>query len=183
MFFRKKGQLTVDEGTPTQLTEKQVSPPIYLLVAMGGTFDVLHRGHRLLLKKAFEVGRTVTIGVTSDVFAPSFINRTKSICSNLGRRTLKKLLEKWGVLSRARIVKLDDRFGPTIASPRIQALVVSKRTVRTGYEINRRRRLKGLKPLAIVTIDLIQAQDKKPISSTRIRRGRIDREGRVVRGR
>jgi len=60
---------------------------------------------------------------------------------------------------------------------------VSKRTVRTGYEINRRRRLRGLNPLAIVTIDLIRADDKKSISSTRIRRGRIDREGRVVTGR
>ena len=183
MLFRKKGELAVTEGTPTQVTEKQVSPPIYLLVAMGGTFDVLHRGHRLLLKKAFEVGRTVTIGITSDVFARQLHKPHKVDLFDSRKKDLEKLLEKWGVLSRAKIVKLDDRFGPTIASPRIQALVVSKRTVRTGYEINRRRRLKGLKPLAIVTIDLIQAQDKKPISSTRIRRGRIDREGRVVTGR
>ena len=153
------------------------------LVAMGGTFDVLHRGHRLLLRKAFEVGKKVTIGITSDGFARQLHKPHKIDPFESRKIELENLLRSWGVLSRARIVRLDDRFGPTIITSRIEAIVVSKRTVRTGYEINRRRRLSGLEPLAIVAIDLIKAQDRKPISSTRIRRGRIDREGRVVRRR
>ena len=155
----------------------------YRLVAMGGTFDVLHRGHRLLLKKAFDVGKMVTIGITSDDFARQLHKPHKIDPFESRKIELENLLRSWGVLSRARIVQLDDRFGPTIITSRIEAIVVSKRTVRTGYEINRRRRSRGLKPLAIVAIDLIKAQDRKPISSTRIRRGRIDREGRVVRKR
>jgi len=150
---------------------------------MGGTFDVLHRGHRLLLKKALEVGKNVTIGVTSDAFARELHKPHKIDPFESRKMELQNLLRNWGVLSRSRIVRLDDRFGPTITTSRIQAIVVSKRTVKTAYEINRRRRLRDLKPLAIVAIDLIQAQDRKPISSTRIRRGRIDREGRVVRSR
>jgi len=150
---------------------------------MGGTFDVLHRGHRLLLRKAFEVGERVTIGVTSDVFARQ-LHKPHKIDPFESRKTqLEKVLKGWGVLSRARIVRLNDRFGPTITAHGIDAIVVSKRTAKTGYEINRRRRLLGLRPMAIVAIDLIQAQDRKPISSTRIRRGRIDREGRLVRRR
>ncbi len=147
---------------------------------MGGTFDVLHRGHRLLLEKAFEVGKQVTIGVTSDTFARQLHKPHKIDPFESRKRTLESLLRHWEVLSRSRIVLLDDRFGPTITSSRIQAIVVSKRTLQTAYEINRRRRLRNLAPLVIVAIDLIQAQDKRPISSTRIRRGRIDREGRVV---
>lgn len=148
---------------------------------MGGTFDVLHRGHRLLLKKALEVGKNVTIGITSDAFARQLHKPHKIDPFKSRKIELEHLLRKWGVLSRSKIVRLDDRFGPTTTTPRIQAIVVSKRTVKTAYEINRRRRLRDLKPLAVVAIDLIQAQDRKPISSTRIRRGRIDREGRVVR--
>jgi pantetheine-phosphate adenylyltransferase len=77
-------------------------------------------------------------------------------------------------------VPLHDRFGPTVEDRRIEALVVSKRTIHTAYEINSKRRMNHLKSLAIVPIDLIMAEDKRPISSTRIRRGRIDREGRLV---
>ncbi|MGD0423800.1 MAG: pantetheine-phosphate adenylyltransferase [Candidatus Bathyarchaeia archaeon] len=163
--------------------KRQENGPSYTHVAMGGTFDVLHRGHRLLLKKAFEVGKNVTIGVTSDAFARQLHKPHKIDPFESRRIELENLLGRWGVLSRSRIVRLDDRFGPTITTPGIQAIVVSKRTVKTAYEINRRRRLMRINPLAIVAIDLIQAQDRKPISSTRIRRGRIDREGHVVRKR
>ena len=37
-------------------------------VAVGGTFDVLHRGHRKLIMKAFEIGNHVLIGLCSDAF-------------------------------------------------------------------------------------------------------------------
>src|SRR5438132_5532905 len=38
----------------------------YQLVALGGTFDLLHAGHRHLLSEAFKLGDTVLIGVTRD---------------------------------------------------------------------------------------------------------------------
>jgi pantetheine-phosphate adenylyltransferase len=38
-------------------------------VAVGGTFDEFHRGHRVLLMKAIEVGEFILIGLCSDEFA------------------------------------------------------------------------------------------------------------------
>lgn len=150
------------------------------LVAMGGTFDVLHRGHRKLLRQAFTIGRNVMIGITSDEFARTLHKPHKLDSYAKRKRDVERLLSRWGVLSRAKIVPLRDRYGPTVRESRIQAIVVSRRTLKTAYEINSKRRANRLKPLIIDPIDLIMAEDKRPISSTRIRRGRIDREGRLV---
>ncbi len=38
-------------------------------VAVGGSFDPFHKGHRELLTKAFEIGEKVFIGVVSDKFS------------------------------------------------------------------------------------------------------------------
>jgi len=141
---------------------------------------VLHNGHKTLLKQAFGIGRKVMIGVTSDEFAKS-LHKPHKLDSYTKRRVyLERLLERWKVRRRASIVPLEDRYGPTIRVSGIDALVVSKRTVKTAYEINAHRRTRGLKPLDIVPIDLLMAEDSRPISSTRIRRGKIDRHGRLV---
>jgi len=149
------------------------------MVALGGTFDVLHKGHRRLLRQAFRIGRRVTIGVTSDGFARTLHKPHKVDPFSVRKKELQKLLSRWHVLRRARIVELNNRYGPTVTTSKVQALVVSRRTIRTAYQINSKRRSRRIKPLEIFPIDLILAQDRRPISSTRIRRGRIDREGRI----
>ena len=42
---------------------------IFSLIAMGGTFDIVHKGHLTLLTHAFEISDKVIIGLTSDEFA------------------------------------------------------------------------------------------------------------------
>lgn len=154
---------------------------VYRTVAVGGTFDVLHNGHKKLLRQAFAVGRKVVIGVTSDDFAKS-LHKPHKVDPYVTRRVdLEHLLERWGALSRATIVPLHDRYGLTLDVSDIDALIVSRRTLKTAYEINAKRKAKGLKPLQIVPIELLLADDRRPISSTRIRRGKIDRHGRLVR--
>jgi len=153
---------------------------MYKTVAMGGTFDVLHNGHKQLLQKAFAVGQTVMIGISSDQFARSLHKPHKVDPYSKRRVDLERLLKRWNVLSRAVIVPLQDRYGPTVNGSTIDALIVSRRTLKAGEQINSRRIAKGLRPLEIVPIDLLLAQDRRPISSTRIRRGKIDRRGRLV---
>ena len=42
---------------------------LFDLVAMGGTFDVIHSGHMALLNKAFSLSSKVIIGLSSDQLA------------------------------------------------------------------------------------------------------------------
>ncbi len=41
----------------------------FTLVATGGTFDIIHRGHLTLLSDAFAISDKIIIGLTSDELA------------------------------------------------------------------------------------------------------------------
>ena len=41
----------------------------FTLVALGGTFDIIHAGHIALLDKAFSISKKVILGLTSDELA------------------------------------------------------------------------------------------------------------------
>lgn len=151
----------------------------YKLVATGGTFDVIHRGHLALLQKAFEVSESVIIGVTSDKFAAE---RGKKIVNNYGTRTsgLSKLLDSMFKNQKYQIKELNEDFGPALYTNNVEALIASKETGHKGTLLNKLRGEKGLRPVDVVTVDLVLAKDGKRISSTRIRGGEIDPEGNLL---
>ncbi len=145
-------------------------------VVLGGTFSPLHKGHRALLRKALSLGE-VTIGLTSDSFASSLKKRRVSPFAER-RGFLEKILKEWR--KRARIIKIDDKFGPTLKED-FDYMVVSPETLATAELINDKRKETGRKPLEIVRIDWVAADDGRPISSTRIIDGEIDTEGRLLK--
>ncbi len=150
-------------------------------VAVGGTFDELHLGHRVLLLKAFEIGQRVLIGLCSDEFVKKLGKPHTTASYEERLRELKSFLDDLGVVERSEIISLTDPFGPTINDRCIQAVIVSDETKSAANEINKERTKKGLNPLSIVTINMVPSEDCSPISTTRIRRGEIDREGRLTK--
>ncbi|MBI3955269.1 adenylyltransferase/cytidyltransferase family protein, partial [Candidatus Gottesmanbacteria bacterium] len=50
----------------------------YKTVAIGGTFDRLHKGHRYFIKQTFYYAQKVIIGLTSDEFVKAKISNFKS---------------------------------------------------------------------------------------------------------
>ncbi|UVS69217.1 pantetheine-phosphate adenylyltransferase [Nitrososphaera viennensis] len=152
----------------------------FRVVATGGTFDEIHAGHIALLSKAFEVGEKVIIGVTSD----EFVKGRKKINHDFSRRvsSLKEMIRKeFGDNVSYEIAKLDSEFGPAVTTGDVGALVASAETQEKGTRLNEIRKKNGLAPAQVIAVPLIKAEDGKPISSTRIRAGEIDRNGRLLK--
>jgi len=153
----------------------------FKVVAVGGTFDELHKGHKTLLLKAFEVGEQVLIGLCTDEFVAK-MNKPHPVAPYGERLTeLESFLRAYGLLERAKIIPLNDAYGVTLQRGCLEALVVSRETEPTAKKINEERAKRGLEPLHIVVIDMVPAENHAPISTTRIRKGEIDREGRLIK--
>ncbi len=152
-------------------------------VAVGGTFDEFHKGHRALLMKAFEIGEKVLIGLSSDEFAEKLKKQKNHVIACYEKRLieLKDFLRHYGFFERAEIIPLNDAYGVTLSQGCLDALVVSQETEYMAQEINKKREKKGLKPLVIIVIEMVPAENCVPISTTRIRHGEIDREGRLLK--
>ena len=153
----------------------------FKVVAVGGTFDEFHKGHHALLSKAFEVGERVLIGLCTDEFVRRMRKPHPVDCYEKRLEELKNFLRSNGWLERAEIIPLNDRYGVTLSGGCVEALVVSRETEPVACEINKKRKELGLPSLEIVVIDMVPAENHIPISTTRIRRGEIDREGRLLK--
>lgn len=147
---------------------------------MGGTFDILHLGHLDLLKKSFEIGAFVVIGLTSDKFAKATLNKKLRNSFEVRYKNLETFIHDEIGLTSYEITKLEEEFGPLMFSDSVDCLVVSSETSMKGKRINSHRSKKGLLPVDIITVELRMAEDGSPISSTRIRANEIDSTGRMV---
>lgn len=155
----------------------------FRVVALGGTFDLLHKGHEALISKAFEIGKTVIIGVTSDSFVKK-LKKTHPIQSYGARvREVRRFLRSKRWENRATLVPLRDPYGPPARVANVEALVITPSTLANAARINLLREKNGLGVLTIVRVGLAIAEDGEPVSSTRIRVGEIDRQGRLLRKR
>lgn len=146
-------------------------------VVIGGTFGILHKGHEKLLRKAFGLGE-VFIGLTSDTMARKMKKR-KVQGFKYRKKELRGFIKK-KFKAEPRIAKIEDKFGPALRE-NFDYIVVSPETYKTALLINKKRQERNKKLIKIIEIEFVLAKDGKPISSTRILKGEIDREGKLLK--
>ncbi|HJJ23487.1 MAG TPA: pantetheine-phosphate adenylyltransferase [Nitrosopumilus sp.] len=150
----------------------------FSLIATGGTFDIIHRGHLTLLSDAFVIADKVIIGLTSDELA----EKKGKITINKYEKRLENLIaiiSKEFPNSLFQINKLDNDFGPAILEQGVEALIVSDETSNQGTVLNQLRAEKKLAPVKIITVPMFLAKDGTRISTTRIKNSEIDTEGNL----
>ena len=151
----------------------------FSLVATGGTFDIIHRGHLTLLSNAFALSDKVVIGLTSDELAEKkgklSINKYEKRLENLTQ-----VISKEFPNSSFQISKLNNDFGPAVLEKGVEALVVSDEKSNQGTVLNQLRAEKKLSPVKIITVPMFLAKDGKRISTTRIKNSEIDAEGNLL---
>jgi len=150
-------------------------------LAVGGTFDLFHTGHKATLLKAFALSERVLIGVTSDQLAARQGKRHKVEPYASRVTELREFLRREKLDERAEIIPINSKFGVADMEPNLDTILVSDETYQVALDINRAREKTGLKRLEIVLNEKLSAEDGGSLSSTRIRSGEIDRQGHILK--
>mmetsp|Transcript_44029 Transcript_44029/g.171850 ORF Transcript_44029/g.171850 Transcript_44029/m.171850 type:complete len:251 (-) Transcript_44029:895-1647(-) len=156
----------------TGVTESMPELKRYKTVAVGGTFDRLHAGHRLLLAaSAVTATERLIIGISG----PQLLKRKKfaNLIQSFAERS--RRAEEFVLTINPHITvevtELKDASGPTRTRENLDAIVVTKETRRGADDINRlRTEEEGLRQLEVVVVELLYPADgTEKLSSTNFR--------------
>ena len=141
---------------------------------LGGTFDRLHDGHRaLILGTAVECDH-LQIHVTSDTMITDKDSNIQGIDTRL--KQLQDMLDKESI--NASLHVLHDIYGPAVSLEKCSVIGCTEETLHSCKHINEIRVKNSLSPLRIVKIAHILDQDGQILSSSRIRSGIVDQNGK-----
>lgn len=150
-------------------------------VAVGGTFDNFHKGHKTLILKAFEIGDKVLIGLSSDKLVEKLEKPHPTASYKLRLTQLERFLQRQNLLEKSSIIPLNNIYGITLSEDSLDAIIVSKETEATAIKINEERKKLGLSKVHVEVVAMVTSENNIPISTTRIHEGEIDREGNVLK--
>jgi len=143
-------------------------------VLTAGSFDIFHKGHETLIKRAFEIGDTIRIGIASD----EYIKKTKLHEPYHGYKKRHRMVEEFAIQFHKpfQLFHFDSIYGDAASNKNYTHIVVAKASLPNGKLIN----LKRDKKLIIEVVDMVYDElNEYPISSERIKAGIIDTDGKV----
>lgn len=163
------------EGNANDISKKSEG---FKYTAMGGTFDHIHAGHKILLTAAALV---TTVDLLCGVTDSALLGNKKhaEILQSLSERikNVETFLANVKPGLKYEVVPISDAAGPTAHRSEFEALVVSEETKASGGKLNEIRKEKGFPEMKIFCIDVVGSDgvverdewDKLKMSSTAIR--------------
>ncbi|KAK8801978.1 hypothetical protein WA158_006373 [Blastocystis sp. Blastoise] len=139
----------------------------YNNICLGGTFDCLHAGHKILLTLACLVSNHIVIGVTSQDMLATKSNADKIKSYEERCQLVNAFCHQVNPNIELQLEPLHDIYGPAIIFKDLDAIIVSLETFKGGIMINEVRKQKGMKPLVVLTVN---RSSKYILSSTFIRK-------------
>lgn len=147
----------------------------YKVSAVGGTFDHIHDGHKILLTiAAFLTSKKLIVGLTDEEL---LIHKEFKECMEPFAKREDNVLDFLHLLKPqllVDIIPLHDVCGPTGTVPEIECLIVSRETVKGGEIVNKTRMERGFNELEIVVVNILGGDErdgwKEKLSSTEIRK-------------
>ncbi|ORC88265.1 uncharacterized protein TM35_000171370 [Trypanosoma theileri] len=158
--------------TSAFMTANRGFEPMYAHVALGGTFDRLHAGHKLLLTTAlFYTNKTLRVGVTLEEMLSKKSHASYIEPFETRRAAVSNFLRNLRHDIELDVVGITEASGGTDRDPSVEALVVSPETAGALVPINTARASRGLPPLKCIEIPYVAVGgDDNRISSTELRR-------------
>ena len=142
---------------------------------VGGTFDRFHIGHQKLIETGLKECHKLEVWMTSDILATrkdpridSWDDRKKLILSSIHPE----------LQARISFHTLEDAFGPAPTHEFAEVIICTRETISNCEEINAIRANSKLKPLKTVIVEPVFDNNGRVVSSTNIRRGMTDRNGK-----
>ena len=155
---------------------------MYENVVLGGTFDRIHAGHKILLTTSLLRCRNrITVGITEgdNLMKKKILRELIQPCQKRIELVTEFLQDVDPSLKEYRVIPIHDPFGPSIEDPSLNLIVGSQETEKGCQKVNEERNTRGLSQLDIHVIDIIddkaaekigpEDEDKISSSSQRMR--------------
>lgn len=128
---------------------------------MGGTFDHMHLGHRLLLSQAVILTKgKLHCGVTSDILLKNKVYKEYMQPIEVRMEAVRTFLRTFNPRLDCNVFELVDPCGVGATLPEIQACVLTREVEKGGLMINNIRRERGFAECELVFVDMILSDMK-----------------------
>ncbi|MCQ2086168.1 MAG: inosine/xanthosine triphosphatase [archaeon] len=142
-------------------------------IAVAGTFNALHVGHKTIIDRALSFGGEVFIGITSDDMARcsrGFVNPY-----HIRYKSVKDYVESKG--KECFLFEINDVYGPSNIMRDVDILVVSEETFENGKKVIGR--FSAIKKIELSVVKMVSKTDGSKISSTDVMNGVCSRSGNM----